>query len=130
MGPPSYLHCGLTKTVGFWILAYCIEIEGRLKIPSGHPSVCQSWWSNEKDCAEYVRTGEGSDFWHVQYESGFSYPYCSQTIGYRGYWWLPNEKYGSHLSTDMDPMVSCRSSGLATTGTSQSQAVFQKVQKC
>ena len=34
---------------------------------------------------EYARTGDGSDFWHVQDESGFSDPYCSQTIGHRGY---------------------------------------------
>ena len=26
---------------------------------------------------EYVRTGDGSDFWHVQDESGFSDPHCS-----------------------------------------------------
>ena len=34
---------------------------------------------------EYARTGDGSDFWHVQDESGFYNPYCSQTIGHRGY---------------------------------------------
>ena len=34
---------------------------------------------------EYVRTGEISDFRHVQDESSFSDPYCSQTIGHRGY---------------------------------------------
>ena len=28
------------------------------------------------DCA---RTGGGSDFWHVQDQSGFSDPYCMQT---------------------------------------------------
>ena len=31
---------------------------------------------------EYARTG--SDFWHVLEGSGFSYPYCSQTVGHRG----------------------------------------------
>ena len=35
-------------------------------------------------CVEYARTGDRSDFWHVQDESGFSDPYCSQTIGHRG----------------------------------------------
>ena len=38
-----------------------------------------------KESVEYARTGDGSDFWHVQDESGFSDPYCSQTIGHRGY---------------------------------------------
>ena len=33
---------------------------------------------------EYARTGDGSDFWHVQDESGFSDPYYSQTIGHEG----------------------------------------------
>ena len=34
---------------------------------------------------EYVRTGEESDFWHVQDQSRFSNPYVYQTIGHRGY---------------------------------------------
>ena len=34
---------------------------------------------------EYVSTGDGSDFSHVQDGSGFSNPCCSQTIGHRGY---------------------------------------------
>ena len=38
-----------------------------------------------KCIVEYVRTGDGSDFWHVQDQSSFSDPYCIQTIGHKGY---------------------------------------------
>ena len=52
-------------------------IEGNFFLKSDFPLLCS--------CVEYVRTGDGSDFWHVQDESGFSDPHCSQTIGHRGY---------------------------------------------
>ena len=65
--------CFSIKIKGVWILVFVL-VEDQ-----------DGFWILESLAVEYARTGDGSDFWHVQDESGFSDPHCSQTIGHRGY---------------------------------------------
>ena len=51
-------------------------------------------------CVEYVRTGEISDFRHVQEQAYFSELCCDQTSGHSNNQWVPNERFGQDLSIE------------------------------
>ena len=72
-----------------WVVRYVVKKKVRNSfISSVSPELLHSLASSRllrNQAVEYVRTGDGSDFWHVQDQSSFSDPYCIQTIGHRWY---------------------------------------------